>query len=306
METGCACLADFMIDRLRVFGERVKETPFFFGRGNARLFGVLHEPVAATDTRAAFVMSHPFAEEKLWSHRVFVSFARALAERGCAVLRFDYSGAGDSSGSTAEASMNSHLADLDAAVRVLCEKLPTLKSIGLAGLRLGAAFAALFAERAASGDSCSMVREAPLILWDPTLDGDGYFQELLRSNLSTQLAVYGKVIESREVLVQRILRGEPVNIDGYEIGKPMFESCALKNLLSPESKQHLGPTLVVQVASNDKAKDRDDLVNLSRSYARGEFAKVIEQPFWREIKPFYARAENLQGVTLRWLETINV
>ena len=74
----------------------MSESPFFFPRGDARLFGVLHRPSGPV-SRSGFVLSHPFAEEKLWSHRVFVSFARALAGRGLAVLRFDYAGAGDSS-----------------------------------------------------------------------------------------------------------------------------------------------------------------------------------------------------------------
>jgi len=75
-------------------------------------------------------MSHPFAEEKLWSHRVFVSFARALAERGYPVLRFDYMGAGDSSGTTPETSLQTHLDDLRAAVEVLLARQPQLERVG--------------------------------------------------------------------------------------------------------------------------------------------------------------------------------
>ena len=76
------------------------EEPFIFRRDDVSLFGMLHKP--AGSPRLGFVTCHPFAEEKLWSHRVFVSAARALAQAGHAVLRFDFSGAGDSGGSTAE------------------------------------------------------------------------------------------------------------------------------------------------------------------------------------------------------------
>jgi pimeloyl-ACP methyl ester carboxylesterase len=277
------------------------ETPFFFARPGAQLFGMLHKPAGASG-RLGFVMSHPFAEEKLWGHRVYVSFARALAARGHAVLRFDYMGAGDSSGMTPDTSLDTHLADLAAAVDTLRARQPGVERIGLVGLRLGASFAALLAEKAADDPSLASLRDAPLVLWDPVTDGEAYFQELLRTNLSTQLAVYGKVQETREVLQERIRAGGLVNVDGYEIGKALFESCAVNPLLAPGARRHAGPVLVLQVAANDKIKDRPELTTLAADYPRGTFARAVEQPFWREIKPFYGRAESLQQVTLDWLE----
>jgi hypothetical protein len=278
----------------------VTETPFFFTRGPARLFGFLHAPTGGS--ASGFVLSHPFAEEKLWSHRVFVSVARALAERGHAVLRFDYMGAGDSSGLTPETSLDTHLQDLRTAIGEFSRRMPQLTSIGLAGLRLGASFAALTAEAAVDDEALALVRGAPLILWDPVLDGESYFQELLRSNLSTQLAVYGKVVENREALTARILAGDAVNVDGYDIGKALLESCGVPALLDSQPKRHQGPALVMQIAASKAQKDRDDLAALAASYARGCVQRAAEQPFWREIKPFYPRAEQLQAQTLQWLE----
>jgi uncharacterized protein len=277
------------------------ETPFFFTRPGAQLFGLLHKPLR-NSSGLAFVLSHPFAEEKLWAHRVYVSFARALAARGHAVLRFDYMGAGDSTGMTPDTSLDTHLADLVAAIAALRMRVPEAERVGLVGLRLGASFAALLAERAATEDSLAALRNAPLVLWDPVTDGESYFQELLRINLSTQLAVYGKVQETREVLQERIRAGGTVSVDGYELGKALFESCAAPGLLGSGARGHAGPVLVLQIAANDKVKDRADLSALAAQYPRGTFGRAAEQPFWREIKPFYGRAENLQQVTLDWLE----
>lgn len=275
------------------------ETPFFFAREDARLFGILHAPQGPAKP-LAFVMSHPFGEEKLWSHRAFVSFARALVLRGHAVLRFDYCGAGDSSGMSADTSLASHRADLLAAIGTLERQVPTVQRIGLVGLRLGASLAALLVESEAS----PRLRSAPLVLWDPILDGDAYFQELLRSNLSTQLAVYGKVVDNREVLTARIRAGDTVNVDGYEIGKDLLDSCGVSTLLTTDTKQHDGPTLVVQIAATEAQKERADLKALAGSYPQGTLLRAAEQPFWREIKPFYARANQLQEATLRWLDQV--
>jgi alpha-beta hydrolase superfamily lysophospholipase len=277
----------------------VAETPFFFARQDARLFGFLHSPEGPAKP-LAFVMSHPFAEEKLWSHRVFVSFARALVQRGHAVLRFDYTGAGDSSGMSADVSLTSHRDDLSAAIATLEQRVPGVQRVGLIGLRLGATFAALMTESRA----LPSLQGAPLVLWDPILDGDSYFQELLRSNLSTQLAVYGKVVDNREVLTARIRAGGTVNVDGYEIGKELLESCGVNTLLTTDSKQHTGPALIVQIAASEAQKERADLKALAASYPQGTLLRASEQPFWREIKPFYARATQLQEATLRWLEQV--
>src|SRR5687768_18149474 len=92
----------------------MNETPLFFNRGPWQLFGVYHAPHNGS-TATPFVFCHPFGEEKLWAHRVYVGFARELARRGHPVLRFDYAGNGDSSGTFDESSIETALADIDAA-----------------------------------------------------------------------------------------------------------------------------------------------------------------------------------------------
>ena len=121
------------------------ETPFFFPNADYQLFGVLHEPENQTQ-RTGFVFCSPFAEEKLWTHRVFVSFAREMAHRGYFVLRFDYMGHGDSEGDFEDSTIESRLSDIKCAVRTLKEKTKNGATVGLLGLRLGATLAALVAE----------------------------------------------------------------------------------------------------------------------------------------------------------------
>jgi exosortase A-associated hydrolase 2 len=272
----------------------------FFQSGDRTLFAVLHEP-AAPSRPLGFVLSHPFGEEKLWAHRVFVSFARALAARGHAVLRFDYSGAGDSGGAFAASSLDSHVADLEAAVAHLQARAPSLERIGLVGLRFGATIAALAAERAGQANR-GPVAGAPLVLWDPLIDGDAWLGEMLRSHLSTQLATHGKVIENRDALRARIARGEAVNLDGYDLAAPLFDSCNRKDLLPPTTKSHGGITLVMQIAANENQKTRADLEALGGAYTQGQYQRCIEEPFWKEIRTFYGRAPNLERLTLEWLE----
>jgi uncharacterized protein len=263
---------------------------------------MLHAPASLKDAKFACVMSHPFGEEKLWAHRIYVVFARALAQRGIPVLRFDYTGAGDSAGDTAHAGIDIFLEDLAAATGELTTRAPRVERVGLVGLRFGAALATLFVERARAAGTHPKVTQGPLVLWDPVLDGESYIQELLRINLSTQLSVYGKVRESREQLVEHIRQGGVANVEGYEIGKLLLDSANHKELLPAAGIQHAGGTLVVQIAATDKVKPREDLQAFAAGSTKAEFTRAIEQPFWREIKPFCGRAENLQNLTLAWLE----
>jgi alpha-beta hydrolase superfamily lysophospholipase len=77
----------------------------------------------APERGQGFVFCYPEFEEKLWTERVFVSFARELAARGYHVLRFDSAGHGDSDGEFVHASLSSRLDDLDCAVRALAAEL---------------------------------------------------------------------------------------------------------------------------------------------------------------------------------------
>lgn len=277
------------------------ETPFFFPSAQSRLFGVLHQPTVAA-SHAAFLLCHPFGEEKLWSHRVFVSFARALAARGHAVLRFDFLGSGDSTGTTTDTSLETHLTDVGSAADALLGRQPAVRRLGLVGLRLGASFAALYAERNAESGRHQQLLNGPLVLWDPVLDGEAYFLEVLRANLSAQLAAYGKVIETREKMLERILAGGTANVDGYEIGLPLYSTCARPDILGAGRKRHAGPVLVTPIAPPGKTKPRADLDAFAQSYGRGDVRPAAEHPFWREIRQFYARAETLSSTTLEWLE----
>jgi pimeloyl-ACP methyl ester carboxylesterase len=93
---------------------------------------------------------------------------RALAERGFAVLRFDYYGTGDSPGSLEQSSLELWEANIKSAVSAL-KKRSSVTQVSLCGLRLGARLALHVS------DDIALRR---LVLWDPILDGTAYVQRL--------------------------------------------------------------------------------------------------------------------------------
>ena len=266
------------------------ESPFFFQSGQASLFGVLHEP-DQPGALAPVVFCHPFGEEKLWAHRVYVSMARRLAGLGRAVLRFDCMGIGDSSGRFDESSLSTMLADVDAAVREVRQRTGQTK-VALLGLRLGATVAALAAERLDELDR--------LVLWAPIVDGARYMQELLRINLTTQMAVYKEIRQDREALVAAMREGHTANIEGYEMQLRMYEEVTGVRL-ADERKRASAPCLVVHV-DRQPGKPVPELTRLAESYPNATLALAQEEPFWKEIARFYGDAPGLSEQTLSWLD----
>ena len=265
------------------------ETPLFFPNGEHRLFGVLHQPTAPN--RQGFVFCHPFAEEKLWAHRVFVNYARKLCEAGYAILRFDYMGHGDSSGRFEASTVESRLADIDCAVRTLSNKSVGLNRIGLLGLRFGATLAALAADR--------NTQLEPLILWEPVNKGAQHMKEMIRINLTTQTAVYKEIRENTEALVGRLKAGGTINIDGYEIGYPLYEQMTAITL-SERKSDYNGPVLVVQI-NKSEGMGKKRIEALASRYPEAVIREAVEQPFWKEIREYYSQAPNLFKETIEWI-----
>ena len=267
----------------------MQEEACFLDLDGERLFSVLHRP--ATPTGRGVVLCAPLGEEMLWSRRVFVTFARELASRGYAVLRFDYRGEGDSDRWFHESSLTTRLEDTAFAVDSLRRLLPGTDHLTLVGLRLGASIAtAVAAER----------RDIQkLVLWDPVVDGADYMQSVLRMNLMFQMALHRKVVENREQLAERLERGETVNVEGYELSGALFsEVSALR--LADILPRLAGHSLIVSIPPRE-APPREDLVALGTACANATVLSAAEEPFWREIKTFYQRADRLFDTTLEWL-----
>jgi pimeloyl-ACP methyl ester carboxylesterase len=93
-----------------------------------------------------------------------------LARSGVDVLRFDYSGTGDSAGDLSQASVTRWCSDIRQASAELSE-LAEVRGVSLVGFRLGAALAAL-------ASTAFPVRD--LVLWEPAVDGRTHLRELRR------------------------------------------------------------------------------------------------------------------------------
>jgi len=236
-------------------------------------------------------MCHPLAEEKLWAHRVFVSFARDLSTAGFDVLRFDFRGEGDSDRDFEQTDFETRIEDAARAIDAVHEMNPSISEVTLLGLRLGASVAAATAARRSD--------VARLVLWDPVADGSAYMQSVLRLNLMFQMAQHRKVLENRDALVARLAEGETVNIEGYELAQPLFQQVS-KFRLADLLPEFSADTLIVQI-NQGQAPMKPEFAALAETLTRCHVEMVREEPFWKEINAFYQRAPELTRISLRTL-----
>jgi len=182
------------------------------------LSAVLHIPHGKR--APGVILCHGFMGNKIGQHRLFVKTARALADQGFAVLRFDYSGCGDSTGDHADISLQHQILETKDAINFMDNHPSVVKgNLTVLGLSMGACVAAL----TASHDH----RVKRLILWAPVARP---FKDLLG-------------IIGYDHLNKTITSGSS-DFNGFELGQEFFNSLRTTNPLE-EIKNYHGDCLMI-------------------------------------------------------------
>lgn len=148
----------------------MKIEPFHFGPRSSPLFGLHHLPGPGKEREHTAVICPPVGQEYIRSHRSLVQLSLRLARAGHHVLRFDYTGCGDSADGRASHGLDRWEED----VRLAVEESRTrsgARRVTLVGVRLGSTLAL----RAGADDA----EVAGFALWAPVLDGRAYLGEQL-------------------------------------------------------------------------------------------------------------------------------
>ncbi len=266
----------------------VTEEQGYFERDGKHLFYALYRP--EKEIKSGLVLCSPFAEEKVRTLRIYVSFARAMAQRGVAVLCFDYYGDGDSEGDFETTPFSERLTDIKAAATFLKEKT-SVTNIGLHGLRWGATLAALSADEIAPDY---------LILWEPIVNCSKYFYDLLRTNLASQMLIEGKVKRTREDLIKDFEAGESVSVEGYLLRGEFFFA-ARENGLEDKKFAFKNKTCIVQIARNT-ARIRPDMEKLRDSFTDAELISVPKEFEWEKTDIWQPAPPELFESTIKFMD----
>jgi uncharacterized protein len=146
---------------------------FHFGEAHEPLFGTYHPAERERRPASGVLLCNPWGEEAVRAHRTLRVLATRLAREGAHVLRFDYYGTGDSSGSSFEGTPTRWEKNIRRAHDELVER-SRASQITWVGLRYGA--------NLALSASARPTRLDRLILWDPVLNGTQYLAELVQDH----------------------------------------------------------------------------------------------------------------------------
>lgn len=142
-----------------------------------KLAGVLHLPENVKNA-PAIILCHGFGGDKIGKYRLRVRIARELCRNGFAVLRFDFSGHGDSDGELEDISITQELDDLECAISFLKSRPEVNKEkIGIAGHSLGGEIAIL--ETAKNKELKAVVLLAPTLDYKLNKLMGGCFEDAL-------------------------------------------------------------------------------------------------------------------------------
>ncbi len=260
----------------------------YFTRDGKHLFYAMFLPEQKQDIGVVFCS--PFAEEKVRTLRIFVSFARVLASMGLSVFCFDYFGDGDSEGDFEEASFGDRIEDIKAAVNFF-KKEQALSKIGLLGLRWGGTLAAL---------ACEILAPKFLILWEPIVSSEKYFYDYLRSNIASQMVIEGKVKMTRNDLIKELETGGKVTVEGYVLNGDFYVKARQYNL-TERKLNYRGKTLIVQISPNP-TNVRPELKKLESSFSDAEVVMVVKEFEWEKTETWQPAPPQLFNITIGYLK----
>lgn len=146
------------------------EQPVYFGPADRRLFGWLHAGGSGLRSGLGIVFCNPVGYESISGHRTVRAAAQRAAAQGCATLRFDYDGTGDSAGEDTDAGrLDAWISSINTAIDQL-RSVAGVTRIALWGLRFGATLAVLVINR--RRDVHALYAVAPIV------SGRKYLREL--------------------------------------------------------------------------------------------------------------------------------
>lgn len=265
----------------------------FFGRGDARMFGVLDLPGRAA--RAGVLICSPIQSEFLINYRRELWLARALANVGVAVCRFHYRGTGHSD--EADLTFGSMCVDAYEAVGWMRQHVGDC-DLGFLGTRWGSVVAAAVARDFPA---------SPLAMWSPALHGDTYLREIFRLRKMARLS-QGESSSGSDPF-DEVARNRHADVFGFEIGASFVESIRGRGVTEEIGQLHR-PIFIAQVDPQKRLRaDYGKVVDLWRTSGfsvdvhleEGQEAWWFPGAQWREDA--IVRGRSLVTETMRWFSS---
>jgi len=188
------------------------------------------------------------------------------------VISCDYYGDGNSGGDTADLTFQGMKEDTKLMHGYLSQHAD-LDRYALIGLRVGANCAMGVADEIGHVDD--------MILIEPIPDFIEILKTGLRANLTSQMTRYKKILKNRDVLIQEIREGIPVNMDGFLITRKLWESFENQGLENLQTHYN-GRALIL--ALDETGRSNPQIEKISSKYPNGDLKFIRKEITWTEWK----------------------
>jgi exosortase A-associated hydrolase 1 len=240
---------------------------------------------------------------RVGSHRQFVLIARALAESGFSVFRFDYRGMGDSEGGTR--SFEDVGPDIAAAIDVLLREQPSLTGVVLWGLCDAASACLMYCN-----DDDPRVHGLILVNpWVRTVAGEArarlrhyYLQRLLQPSFwRSALGGKARLLESIRDLFASVAQARSGRRSGFPTTEPFIER------MEQGLRSFRGPTLFLISEADLTAREFLDICRESGSWKSLASRSATRLSHLSGTDHTFSRREALDRATeecRRWLTAL--
>ncbi len=269
-------------------GTMAGESPGYLSCRSESIYYVLHRPAA--EPRAVVLLTGPLPDERTHSHLTWVRWARILSERGFMVMRFDYSGTGESTGSFEDATLSSWTAELISCADHLGNEAPGRPLI-INGLRLGGLIAST-----AFVDGCG----DGLLTFEPMTSGRALLSDAARRQQAANMVqgIAGEAPGPR-ALASRLERGLFADVNGYRWSPGLWASARGRYLEEP-APEDTRPLLHLRLV---RASPTNATSTTGRTGAgRTEAVRISWPPFWMVGHRLIHETDELFARALRFIE----
>ena len=254
------------------------EQPLYLPAAPGPLFGVLHRPEGDGAPRAAVLFLPPALDEKRASYGAMARLARRLAQAGCAALRFDPYGTGDSAGDSTDVSVSSMERDAAAAAGFLRGRCPGAE-LALVGVRLGASLALRLGPPLGAAKVAAV---APIASGANWLRQERGRRTLRRSMIARELAGRGSGGDAPAFPSEALPPGAAEDLEGLPLSAGFIAELGALDLLAGEPLAPGAPAaLLVQVSPRKSPLAETEA--LARRFGARVACLGIE-PFWQPLE----------------------
>jgi alpha-beta hydrolase superfamily lysophospholipase len=234
--------------------------PFYFEAGGSTCLAWFHA-AQGQPRNISVLMCQAIGYEAMCAYGAYRQISQALAGAGCDVLRFDYPGTGDASGSDAD---GDRVPDWTAGIRAAAQTLTQITGhsrLALVGLRLGAQLALQAAAHMGGVER--------IVLWAPCKSGRAFTRELRAA--ATQRASGVQATPEGDVLSMGFLYTAPTlsALQALPALLPPEQACARHVLVLDRDDLPQAKTLAAQLG--------DRGIDTQYAVAAG-YATLMQQP----------------------------